>query len=49
MVTRRSLVDRLDALELKPWAEVAERDQWLRIVVDHVTGRRVLPVARGER
>lgn len=36
---------RLDRLDLYPWAEVAERSHWIRIDVDEITGRRLLPLA----
>lgn len=44
-VVDRSLIAKLESLKLQPWAEVAERDHWLRIVVERVTGRRILPLS----
>lgn len=31
----------LDALELKPWASARERDRWIRIRPDEITGRKI--------
>lgn len=44
-IVDRSLIDKLQRLELQPWAEVADRDHWLRITVEHITGRRILPLS----
>lgn len=34
---------RLDALGLDAWADAIERDDWVAIVADEVTGRRIAP------
>ncbi len=40
-VTDRDQLHRLEALALRPWADAAERPQWVRVLPDAVTGRRV--------
>jgi uncharacterized protein len=35
--------DRLDALDLEPWARPDLREQWVRVRVEELTGRRIVP------
>jgi uncharacterized protein len=37
-----AVVRRLEALELDTWADAVERPRWIRIVMDELTGRRIL-------
>jgi len=48
-VTDSDQLRRLDALSLRPWADAAERPQWVRILPDAVTGRRVRKRASSRR
>ncbi|MGZ6859671.1 MAG: pyridoxamine 5'-phosphate oxidase family protein [Blastococcus sp.] len=48
-VTDSDQLRRLDALSLRPWADAAERPQWVRILPDAVTGRRVRKRSSGRR
>jgi uncharacterized protein len=34
--------ERLDDLELHPWADTVERDDWVQIRVEEITGRRIV-------
>ncbi|MGZ4666844.1 MAG: pyridoxamine 5'-phosphate oxidase family protein [Frankiaceae bacterium] len=47
-VTDRDQLRRLEALTLRPWADAVERPQWVRILPDAVTGRRVRKRATGK-
>ena len=33
----------LDAVDLRPWADTVERDDWVEIRAEEVTGRRIVP------
>lgn len=41
-VTEPEELERLEQLGLDPWADTVARQDWLRVVADELTGRRVL-------
>lgn len=38
--------ERLEDLELHPWADSVDRDDWVQIRVEEITGRRIVPRRR---
>ncbi|MBW3621366.1 MAG: pyridoxamine 5'-phosphate oxidase family protein [Actinobacteria bacterium] len=34
---------RLEELDLQPWADVVDRDRWIAVHPDEITGRRIVP------
>lgn len=45
-VTDAAMIDRLEALDLRTWADAAERPRWVRIGMEDVSGRRIVRDAR---
>ena len=43
VITDEDELDTLRGLPLRPWADEVDRDHWLRVTTDKVTGRRLIP------